>query len=268
MFTIEVFKIGSIMKIEDHFKEIDAITEKQAMIIAADGTERHAEERLIHEHFLEVSVNSYTAFRLSCTAEHLHELVTGRLYTEGLIRGTEDIERLFFCAKGSIAEVTLSEEVPFQVYQGTEPTCCSGNRQFLSGERKMQALPEAVVDRRAVFALAGYFQKDSRLHKSTSGTHSCYLHLPDGTIVGFEDISRHNALDKAVGHMLLADADPTACMLYTTGRVPVDMVQKTVMARVPVLVSKSVPTDAAVDLAKEYGLQLICKAWPDSYTVY
>ena len=62
------------MKIEDHFKEIDAITEKQALIIAADGTERHAEERLIHEHFLEVSVNSYNAFRLSCTAEHLHEL--------------------------------------------------------------------------------------------------------------------------------------------------------------------------------------------------
>ena len=83
----------------------------------------------------------------------------------------------------------------------------------------------------------------------------------------FEDISRHNALDKAVGHMLLTAADPAGCILYTTGRVPADMVQKAVMAGVPVLVSKSVPTDAAVELAEEYRLQLLCKAWPDSYTV-
>ena len=257
------------MTIEDHTKELAAITVKKAKIETPEGSEKTVEDTLIHEHFLEVSVNGYAAFRLSCTAEHLQELVIGRLYTEGLIASVNDIGRLFFCGKGNIAEVTLAENITFQPYQGTEPTCCAGNRQLLAGrDQALQPLPSAVVDREAVFALAGYFQRDSKLHRSTSGTHSCYLYLPGSEITSFEDISRHNALDKAVGHMLHAGADPAGCMLYTTGRVPVDMVQKTVMSRVPVLVSKSVPTDEAVTLAAEYHLHLLCKAWPDSFTVY
>ncbi len=54
-------------------------------------------------------------------------------------------------------------------------------------------------------------------------------------------------------------------MIYTTGRVSTDMVEKTVAAGIPVLVSKAVPTSKALELAKRYGLKLICKAWPDSF---
>ena len=256
--------------IEDHTKELTIVTEKASKIINPKGTIQDAKDRLIHEHFLEVSINGYVAFRLSCTAEHLKELVIGRLYTEGLIRGLDDMERLFLCAKGNIAEVTLKEGIPLQPYDGNEPTCCTGNRQYLSNpaSKELQRLPDWREDPDAVFEMAGYFQKDSKLHRSTSGTHSCYIYLPDDAIVGFEDISRHNALDKAVGHMLLTGAAPEGCMLYTTGRVPVDMAEKVIRAGVPVLVSKSVPTDAAVDLAAKYNLTLICKAWPDSYTEF
>ena len=256
------------MQIDNHTKELTMVSTRKGECILPDGVVKECEDILIHEHFLEVSVNGYVTMRLSCTAEYLAELVIGRLYTEGLIRSKEDIERLFLCAKGNIAEVTLREGISFQPYQGNEPTCCSGNRQLLAGQGTPGKLPDIEIDRAAVFAMAEYFRADSRLHRSTSGTHSCYLYLPDGRIVGFEDISRHNALDKAAGHMLLTDADPARCMLYTTGRVPEDMVWKAVMTGVPVLVSKSVPTGTAVEMAKEYGLKLICKAWPDSYTVY
>ena len=57
-------------------------------------------------------------------------------------------------------------------------------------------------------------------------------------------------------------------MLFTTGRVPTDMVEKVIVAGVPVLISKAVPTENAVLLAGEYGLNLICRAWPDRFEIY
>ena len=82
-------------------------------------------------------------------------------------------------------------------------------------------------------------------------------HLRAGRILyQCEDLGRHNALDKAVG-CALADGVPLGeCVLYTSGRVPVDMVRKAIRAGVPALVSKTMPTVQSVELAEEYGLRL------------
>ena len=190
------------------------------------------------------------------------ELVIGRLRTAGLISGADDVEKLFICGQGNLAEVTLKEDISLEPYGGVEPSCCAGNIQLLSpaGAVEISELPKVKPDESVVFSLAESFVRDSALHLKTGGTHSCYLYLPDGGIACYEDISRHNALDKAVGRILLDGADPLKCVLYTTGRVPADMVRKALMAGVPVLVSKSVPTDAAVELANKYNLNLICRA--------
>ena len=236
-------------------------------IIGADGSVREEESDVIAEHELEVSVNGVRAFVLSCTPCDLTELVTGRLYTERIISSTEDIVKLYICKAGHVAEVSLREDIEFNPYTGAEPTCCTGNRQLIDGNRKLETLPKAEIESGVVFELAKRFKEDSRLHKSTGGAHSCYIRFEDGSVSSFEDIGRHNALDKAVGHMLLQGWDAEKTILFTTGRVAYDMVVKTVAAGIPVLVSKAVPTTAAVALAREYGLTLICRAWPDSYGV-
>ena len=258
------------MMIEDLMKEKENVSLRHGVRYPADGGEEDCEDLLLHEHFLSIEVNGYPAAELCCTADHIKELVLGRLYTGGVIERLTDVLRIFICAKGEIAEVTLREGSALYRYGGREPSCCMGNRQFLAGDsdRKYTKLQHKKADRDAVFELAEYFRKDSVLHRKTSGTHSAYLRSPEGAISGFEDLSRHNALDKAVGHMLLEGYDPAGCMLYTTGRVPADMVEKVIMSRVPILLSKSVPTDAALKLAEEYGLTLLCKTWPDSYLIY
>ena len=258
------------MQIEDHTKEAEILHQMKSVVISRGEGQRSGEETLIHEHFMEVRVNGCVLARLSVTADHLKELVIGRLRTEGLITGTDDVEKLFICGQGNLAEVTLKEDISLEPYRGVEPSCCAGNIQLLSpaGAVEISELPKVKPDESVVFSLAESFVRDSALHLKTGGTHSCYLYLPDGGIACYEDISRHNALDKAVGRILLDGADPLKCVLYTTGRVPADMARKALMAGVPVLVSKSVPTDAAVELAKKNNLNLICRAWPDSFTVY
>ncbi len=255
----------------NHAKDLDRDSPVPCWLVDASGEEYMQEDRVVREHFLEVLVNGQTAFRLSCTPDRLTELVVGRLCTEGLIRSQAEIEGIFICGEGSIAEVTLAGKKEFLPYRGSEPTCCTGNRQYLQApedREKPERLREVSLDPAEVFRLAERFKEDSDLHRTTRGTHSCYIRPGDGTIIGFEDIGRHNAIDKAVGYLLLTGGKPEECMLYTTGRIAADMVTKVIRAGIPVLISKAVPTGEAIRLAKEYGLTLIGKAWPDSYRIY
>ncbi len=67
----------------------------------------------------------------------------------------------------------------------------------------------------------------------------------------------YSALDKAVGHALIRGIDRTECYLFTTGRMPADMVLKAARAGIPLLASKTYPTDAGVALARRAGLTLV-----------
>lgn len=228
---------------------------------------------IVCEHFLDIYVNEQLTFRLTCTATHLPELILGRLFTEGWIRSIRDVESITICASGRSARVFLREnlrESDRQISADREATCCTGNLTFLekNGKRPLRELPRAEWQNGWVFALAEEFAGDSELHRQTGGTHSCYLGVRDKCVCHMEDIGRHNALDKCIGYALREQLDLSECILFTTGRVPTDMVQKVIAAGIPVLASKAVPTDQAIELAKKYHLNLICRAWPDRMEIY
>ena len=241
-------------RIKDYSKEISTIRKAACQKVERGGEVLVVNEDVVCEHELEISVNGMPAFRLTCTPQHLTELVLGRLRTERIIDTVDEVEHLFLCGEGNIAEVRLREDIEFRPYSGAE-----------AAPAHVTPVDPSPAD---VFALTEQFRADSALHRSTGGTHSCYIRFGDGRILSFEDIGRHNALDKAVGAMLLEGMDPADCMLYTTGRVAADMVTKAIGAGIPVMISKAVPTEEAVILAKKNGLTLICRAWPDSFDEY
>lgn len=256
--------------IKNNAGDIHTTEEAPCVVHHSNGDLCEAEDVVIAEHFMEISVNGKPLARLSCTPDKLSELVIGRLYTERVIDSVEDIEKLFICGQGELAEVTLKKDIEFVEWNEAEPTCCTGNKQYLSSgcKRKLEPITETVPKPEYVFELIKYFQNDSKLHVSTGGTHSAYIRTIAGDIFSFEDISRHNALDKAVGHILINGLNPKECMLYTSGRIAADMAIKAIAAGIPVLVSKAVPTSEALKLAKQYKLSIIGKAWPDSYVRY
>lgn len=234
---------------------------------AADGSDA-GYMPVICEHPLLIRVNEKPLFRLICIRDDLRELVAGRLYTEGIIDSAGDISDLFFCREEFEASVLLGKDIETADADGnTEPTCCTGNKALMRIKdiRPMRKLAGISWNKEQVFMLAKAFSEGMPIHSETSGAHSCMLAGPGGILFKCEDIGRHNAVDKAVGYGLLSGMDLTQCMIYTSGRVPVDMVEKVIMAGVPVLVSKSVPTAESVKLAQEYGLTLICRAYPDRF---
>lgn len=222
---------------------------------------------LLREHLLEIYINGILTMKVICIGQLLAELVLGRLFTEGIIRGTEDVEGIYICEYGSRAKVILKDRKgpdekswSKETYVETTPSCCTGNRilndYFVYSDEIAPVTPIA-YSLSWIRQLADEFSKDTPLHRETAATHSCYLARGGELLFQCEDIGRHNALDKVIGYALRNGIDLTECMVYTSGRVPTDMAVKVIRAGIPILVTKAAVSVEAVRLAKEYRLTLI-----------
>ena len=201
--------------------------------------------------------------------DHLKELVTGRLFTDGIIDDVKEIASMYFCRSENEASIFLDHDIKWDETVREDKSCCTGNRVYYTGQGRRELKKLAALQWKSewIFAMAKRFRDGHKLHALTQGTHSAMLSRGDEIISDFEDIGRHNAIDKAVGYALLNGIPTGECIIYTSGRVPVDMAEKVIASGIPVLASKSVATAGACGLAKEYGLTIITRAHPDSMEI-
>ncbi|MFC2012745.1 formate dehydrogenase accessory sulfurtransferase FdhD [Chloroflexota bacterium] len=108
-----------------------------------------------------------------------------------------------------------------------------------------------------VFTLVREFQNRSQLFKSTGGVHSAALCDAGNILVFNEDIGRHNALDKVFGECLWEDIPTADRLIVTSGRVSSEILLKVARRDIPVLVSRSAPTDLGIKLANDLGVTLV-----------
>lgn len=267
------------MYINEQYQNLPLIKQVEHQFIGREGEIRKETEPVLVEHLLDVYVNEQLTMKLICIPEYLTELVLGRLLTEGIIRSAEDVAQIYVCEYGCRARVLLktadvqsrlnSKDKPTQKYPDyVEPTlsCCTGNHilndYFLNNQKPAPVVP-IPWKQSWIFDLADHFQKGMPLHSQTFATHSCFLSCDGRLLFQCEDIGRHNALDKVIGYALRHQIDLSKCIVYSSGRIPTDMVMKAIRAGIPLLSSKASPSAEAVELAKEYQLTLICAARRD-----
>lgn len=256
--------------LEKYLVNSDLYRRDEVTLITADRGRTETEAVLLCEHELGVVVNEQYVMRLICTDQYLNELVMGRLLTDGFIESAEDVYKILFCRNRTEVSVFLNNDIKLEAVVNEEKSCCTGNKILYSvkGRRPLRELPKPDYKPEWIFSMAERFEQGTELHDITAGTHSCILARKGEILFTCEDIGRHNAVDKAVGYGLSSGIPLSECILYTSGRVPVDMVEKPIAAGIPLLASKSVPTAEAVDLARKYGLVIIGNARPDSMKVF
>ena len=166
------------------------------------------------------------------------------------------------CAQGLKISVQLRHPLAAAEQAGQEvPSCCTDNLTLASPVQlpPLAPVPQREIPAAWVDALADAMGQGLPLYRATHAVHSCLLLRAGRILYRCEDLGRHNALDKAVGCALTEGVPLAECVLFTSGRVPVDMVRKAIRAGVPALVSKSMPTVQSLELAEEYGLKLFIR---------
>ncbi len=209
------------------------------------------------------------------------ELAAGFLYTEGLVRD-----------RGAIAAVRYCDVAPSEQHYNvvtvdlTEPfTAMLGERHFyassscgICGKAPLEQVALScpvlgrgpVVRRSTVLALPGELRRSQSLFERTGGLHGAGLYLADGTaVVTREDVGRHNAVDKVVGHQLLAGRLPARDgVLMVSGRVSFELVQKAAQAEIAVLCAVSAPSSLAVEAAERLNMTVVGFLRGESFNIY
>ncbi len=216
-------------------------------VYTPDGPGEEKERRLIREHALSLYVSGALYASFSCLRDRLPELVCGQLLSDGRIRSAAELSACRFSADERRCDVTLAAVEPAGEKPGPAP---------------------AVWEPDWIFAAAERFARGTALYRETAAVHAAYLNRGGETLFVAEDISRHCAVVKALGHMLLREYAPESCWLFVSCRVNGDMVRRTAAAGIRLLASKSVPTADAADSAGALGTTLLCRAWPDRFERY
>lgn len=225
-----------------------ALVDKLEIIRYIGGAYVPLRDLMVHEMALRLEINGEAARTLYCSPKELRELVIGHLYTQGHISGMEDILSLELDEENGRAAVRIA------------PTETKVDRTSLSDE--------VVFDPKILLVNQQRFYDQSTLQKATAGTHCCALCDDSGTYFSCIDISRHNCMDKLAGKALLSGTSLKDKYILTSGRVPMDMIQKVVKIGVPMIVSRSTPTIAAVETASAAGITLLGFSRENRFNIY
>ena len=199
------------------------------------GMGRLTEDRVVQEYEFTLVFNGTVVERGTCLPTRLEEMARGFLLSEGYVARPEHIRSvLVLTGEGRIEAEGKALATPPPLGR-------------LSGARWT---PDQVMD------IAARFLRTSELFQMTGSVHSALLEV-DGKEYYAEDLGRHNAIDKVVGMAMAGGLRMEHSVLYTSGRLPVAMARKAVRAGIPVVVSRSAPTDLTLELARETGLTVI-----------
>jgi len=239
-------------------------------ILGWDGERtRERIDDLAVEEPLEIRVGGRSVSVTMRTPGHDAELAAGFLFTEGVIARRDDLFRIAHCDRhehDNAVNVLLAPGVIVDVDRLTRHVFASSSC-GLCGKATIDAVrrahppvgPGIAVDPTRLVALSRQMRAAQSAFERTGGLHAAAVFDAAGRLVVLrEDVGRHNAVDKVVGHCLLEGPFPLdGHVLLVSGRASFEIVQKALAARVPIVAAVSAPSSLAVALAEEGGQTLV-----------
>ncbi|MDO5032335.1 formate dehydrogenase accessory sulfurtransferase FdhD [Corynebacterium sp.] len=233
---------------------------------------------------LEIRVGGTTITTTMRTPGHDVELAHGFLHSEGHIARLSDVSEARYCAGSTVdgkntynlLDVDLATHIPLSIQDVRLTTttsacgvCGTSSIEELT-KRSRYEIPHIPIDPQVVAALPGKLRAEQKQFRKTGGIHAAGAFTLDGKpVVIREDIGRHNAADKVIGHLLMEDRLPASdLILVMSSRASFELVQKAAMAGFGMLVAVSAASSLAVETARETGMALVGFARGDRFNIY
>lgn len=262
------------------------VTARRSVLrIGPNGTVRRPDSLAVEEP-LEIRMGGRSLAVTMRTPGHDIDLVHGFLLGEGIIRTAEDIAVVRYCDgvdedganTYNVLDVALAQGVPEPVV--AERNFLSTSACGVCGKASLDSVrvrapydldaSHPTVPAAVLATLPEAMRSRQRVFDSTGGLHAAGLFTADGTLLALrEDVGRHNAVDKVLGWAVTERRVPLSdSILAVSGRTSFELVQKAVVAGVPMLTAVSAPSSLAVDLAAESGLTLVGFLRGETMNVY
>ncbi|MFZ5650198.1 MAG: formate dehydrogenase accessory sulfurtransferase FdhD [Bacillota bacterium] len=207
-----------------------------------------------------IFVNDEELVTLVCTPVNLEELAAGFLCSEGILRQPRDLKGITVNKNDGLIWVETTSPAPAtgNFLKRYITTCCGKGRAsfyFVNDARGIDPIAgDLRLSAAGITALSKELEEKAELFRQTGGAHGAALCIPGKIIVMYEDIGRHNAVDKILGHCFLRKIALSDKILAISGRVSSEILIKAARMGVPVLISRSAPTDLALQMADELGV--------------
>ncbi len=259
--------------------------------VMPDSTVIEELDNLAIEEPLEIRIGHYENGKLKHRAISItmrtpgsdFELATGFLFTEGIIQRRNQIENIKYCGDAKkpsntvrvdLAPDTTLDFKKLERHFYTSSSCgvCgkSSLNALATGAQTIDSKDAFSVSESIIRMLPERLRNAQNVFDETGGLHAAGIFDQTGKLLELrEDVGRHNALDKIIGTEFLKGSIPLSKrILFLSGRSSFELVQKAVMAQIPIIAAVSAPSSLAVDAAIEFGVTLLGFVRDDKFNIY
>ncbi|MGX4600531.1 formate dehydrogenase accessory sulfurtransferase FdhD [Faecalimicrobium sp. JNUCC 81] len=196
------------------------------------------DEDIVVEYPLKITLNNVDIGTLLCTPYNLYELVVGFIKNKGYIDKFKDLDVLKIDKENRVAIVNT-------------------NNKRINIKDLSTSKSDISINIESIYKIMERNLTYSSLFKDTGGVHSVSIFDDNKEIIICEDVARHNAMDKAIGYCIINDISLEDKIVVVSGRISQEMMLKAVNNNIPIVVSKSAPTNLSIELAKKLNITLI-----------
>ncbi|MGE5390275.1 MAG: formate dehydrogenase accessory sulfurtransferase FdhD [Deltaproteobacteria bacterium] len=232
------------------------------------------EVSVVREEPLTVFLNNAELATMICSPSSYKELTVGFLISEGLLHKPEDLAEIRLQEEMGVIWVETAEPVPqtSNFLRRHIASCCGKGRAGLYFINDARQLKPVASDQKFkaddLLRLIELLDRGSDTFKLTGGVHSAALGDEKGLVAMYEDIGRHNAVDKVLGHAFLNRVDTSNKCLILSGRIASEILIKGARANIPLILSRSAPTELTLKLADELEITVVGFARGERLTIY
>ena len=222
------------------------------------------EEIISDDQEIKVIVNKTVIGTFSMSPSHLKEFIVGYLLGEGLLSSKDDITKLEIENKTIKVETDLADfDLRRELVMSSD--CFGGMRSKIDLTKKVES--EYNISKEMVLEASKNLRERSTVWSATGGTHIAAI-VNEDNFIAIEDVSRHVAIDKVVGAAELQGIDFSNSFMFSSGRMPGDMIIKIARVGIPIIASKSAPTSSGYMVGEEANVTIIGFVRGNRFNIY